>query len=624
MKSKSLLKLFSMLLLVAGFAVACEKDVIEEENNNNNTPEPPVEQPVESGISNVSNSYADKEVSYRGATISVKMDLSAAWSASLELLDSPEKEWAAISSSTQSGAAKKGATVRIAFEENEETVTRTAELWVTVEGFEPERVAVLTQAASGMNADAKINEALNSYMHEILKEDYLFNDAYNAQNIDLKVAYNEFLGKHHLSLGEVNVEDGGYYRSTQPNPGERFIYTNIVEVQPVTRAIETGGLGFGPFISTALAENSTLMGLAPAYVRRGSPAEAAGLRRGDIIYAVNGTELTTSNYRNYMTSLYQDPSGSYKFSFLRFEMNGNGGYDLNAYESGAARASVHVYDPVLHASVLADPDDPSVKIGYMVYESFDLNSQDILEQTIAEFSAAGITELILDLRFNAGGAVAQSRWLSGCIAGESNYSKTFTKVVYNDGSTEDWKFNYGYNNDTDNLGLPTDLGLDRLYVITSYNTASAAELVISSLKGIDFPVKMIGCRTEGKNVGMTVSETTYSGRRFQFSPVTFWVKNAKDWGDYKDGIAPDEYVNNDNTLSTEAADNGFPYSCSDWGPLAYIIALQWAYCDITGKPRWTHSPETKSASTVSFVPVDFQPMELVNERYGNLLYDNNN
>lgn len=621
MKSKSLLKFFYMLLLVAGFAVSCEKDVIEEENNNN-TQEPPVEQPVESGISNISNSYADKEVSYRGATISVKMDLSAAWSASLELLDSPEKEWAAISSTTQSGAAKKGATVRVVFEENEESASRSAELWVTVEGFEPERVAVLTQAASGMNADAKINEALNSYMHEILKEDYLFKDAYNAQEIDLKVAYGEFLGKHLLSLGEVNVEDGGYYRATQPNPGERFIYTNIVEVQPVTRAVETGGLGFGPFISTALADYSTQMGLAPAYVRRGSPAEAAGLRRGDIIYAVNGTELTTSNYRNYMTSLYQDPSGSYKFSFLRFEMNGSGGYDLNAYESGVATASVHIYDPVLHASVLADSDNPSAKIGYMVYESFDLNSQDILEQTITEFAEAGITDLILDLRFNAGGAVAQSRWLSGCIAGESNYSKTFTKVVYNDGSTEDWKFNYGYNNDTDNLGLPTDLGLDRLYVITSYNTASAAELVISSLKGIDFPVKMIGCRTEGKNVGMTVSETTYSGRRFQFSPVTFWVRNAKDWGDYKDGIAPDEYVNNDNTLSTDDADNVFPYSFSDWTNMDYNIALQWAYCDITGKPRWTDSPMTKSSSAISLVPVDFQQMELQNARHGNLLYDN--
>ena len=161
-------------------------------------------------------------------------------------------------------------------------------------------------------------------------------------------------------------------------------------------------------------------------------------------------------------------------------------------------------------------------------------------------------------------------------------------------------------------------------MISSYNTASAAELVISSLKGIDFPVKMIGCRTEGKNVGMEVSETTYNGRRFQFSPVTFWVRNAKDWGDYKDGIAPDEYVNNDNTLSTDDAENVFPYSFSDWGNMDYNIALQWAYCDITGKARWTHSPMTRSASAVSLVPVDFQPMELVNARHGNLLYNNNN
>ena len=364
-----------------------------------------------------------------------------------------------------------------------------------------------------------------------------------------------------------------------------------------------------------------MMALAPSYVRRGSPAEAAGLRRGDLIYAVNGTQLTTSNYRNYMTSLYQSPSGSYKFSFLRFEDNGEGGYSLNAYESGTAMSSVHIYDPVLHASILTDPDNSSTKIGYLVYESFDLNSQEFLEETINDFAEAGITDLILDLRFNAGGAVAQSRWLSGCIAGAANYSKTFTKVVYNDNSTEDWKFDYGYSNDTDALGLPTDLGLDRLFVITSYNTASAAELVISSLKGIDFPVKMIGCRTEGKNVGMTVSETTYNGRRFQFSPVTFWVRNAKGWGDYKDGIEPDEYVNNDNTLTTDDADNVFPYSFSDWGNMDYNIALQWAYCDITGKARWTHTPESNSVNAIC--PVDAQPMSHEFGRHGNLRYNNN-
>lgn len=616
MNIKHFTSLFFALILMC--AVSCGEDPIQ--------PDGPVEK--EDGITNIDNSYADRTVTYRGATITVKFDAAAAWTAELKLKTDAASQWAVINPNSVSGEAKKQASVRIAFEKNNGSEERSAELWITAEGYDPMCVATLTQAASGASADAEINKALNTYMHDILKEDYLFADAYNAQEIDLTAPYSEFLSRHLLSLGDVNIADGGYYRSTQPNPGERFIYTNLVEVtyagaasvNAATKAIQTGGLGFGPFISTALADNSTEMGLAPSYVRRGSPAEAAGVRRGDIIYAVNGTPLTTSNYRNFMTSLYQNPSGSYVFSFLRFEPNGKGGYTLNPYESGNAIAGPHVYDPVLHASILSDPDDESAKIGYLVYESFDLNSQDLLQETIADFAAAGITDLILDLRFNSGGAVAQSRWLTGCIAGEANGSKTFTKVVYNNGKTENWTFDYGYNTDTDPLGKPDYLGLDRLFVICSYNTASAAELVINSLRGIDFPVKLIGCRTEGKNVGMTVSETTYNGRRFQFSPVTFWVRNAKDFGDYPDGIAPDEYVNNDNTLMTDDADNVFPYSFSDWGNMDYNIALQWAYCDITGKPRWTHDPSTKSS--VSVAPCSFQPMEIVNGRSGNLVYAN--
>ena len=609
------LKIISFSLAMLACLVSCGKE----------DPEGPgqEETPAEV-VSNIRNSYEDELVSFRGETVSVRFDVSVAWTASLVLKTAAEDNWASVSSSTQSGQAKKNCSVRIVIDQNETESERSLELWIKPEGHDDVLVATLVQAASGSSADARINEALNTYMHDILKEDYLFKDAYNAQEVDLTVNYGEFLETHLMYLGDENIADGGYYRPSQSNAGNRYIYTNLVEIQPLaqmeTKAVQTGGLGFGPFLSSSLPDNPSLMGLAASYVRRGSPAEAAGLRRGDIIYKVNGTQLTTSNYRNYMTSLYQNPSGSYVFEFLRFEDNGKGGYALNAYETESVTASPHIYDPVLHASVLSDPDDASARIGYLVYESFDLNSQEFLEETIEEFAAEGITDLILDLRFNAGGAVAQSRWLSGCIAGEANGSKTFTKVVYNDGATENWTFDYGYSNDTDNLGKPVDLGLDRLYVICSYNTASAAELVISSLKGIDFPIKLIGCRTEGKNVGMTVSETTYGGRRFQFSPVTFWVRNAKDWGDYPDGIEPDEYVNNDNTLTSDDADNVFPYSFSDWGNMDYNIALQWAYCDITGKPRWTDTPSMGSSARMSgLVPFFFQQPVYATGRYGNIL-----
>lgn len=606
MKITSIKFLILSLATALACLVSCSKDEVKEDP-----------------VTDVAISIGDKQVSFRGQTVTVSFDAPAAWTASLKLLGG-EGEWAAISS-RNSGEGKTGCTVRVAFEENKTPEERVAELWVTVDGYPAQCICTLVQALSGASAEAKLNTALNTYMHEILKEDYLFKDAYNAQEIDLGVNYSDFLSRHLLSLGDENVADGGYYRASHANAGERYIYTNLVEIQAASKAAETYGFGFGPFISTALEAGSQFMAIAPAYVRRGSPAEAAGLRRGDLVYEVNGTVLTTSNYYSYMVNLYQGQTGSYSFKFLRYEPNDVGGYSLNPYESAVVTASSHVYDPVLHASVLSDPEDDSKKIGYLVYESFDLNSQDILAETVNDFKSKGITDLILDLRFNAGGAVAQSRWLSGCIAGDANGDKTFTKVIYNNGAEENWKFNYGYNNDTDPLGKPVDLGLSRLWVICSYNTASAAELVISSLKGIDFDLKMIGCRTEGKNVGMVVTEyTAYNGRRFQFSPVTFWVQNAKGWGDYPDGMEPHEYVNNDNGLSTDDVDNAFPYSFSDWGNMDFNIALQWAYCDITGKERWNSGTKTRASSFEIPLPTECIPYEPLHGHTGNLVYGNDN
>ena len=505
-------------------------------------------------VENVSVSVGKKQVTFRGATVTVSFNAPYKWDASL-VLKNGDGEWAKIKDDTKSGGPEKK-TVRIVFEENKSADERVCELWLKLEGHGEECIATLSQAASADAADAAISQYLNSYMHDILKKDYLFVDAYNELEVDLTVSYKDFLSTHLLKLGTVNEADGGYHKET----GERFVYTNIAEVQIGTKAIETGGFGFGPFISTALAQGSNEMGIAPAYVRRGSPAAAAGLRRGDLIYGVNGMKLTadSGNYRDYMNKLYQGNSGTFTFNFMRLEDVG-GMYQWKEYTSSPVAAAPHIYDPVLYLSLLTDPNNPATKIGYLVYESFDLNSQEFLKDAIDQFVEAGITDLILDLSFNAGGAVAQSRWLSGCIAGQANEKNTYTKVIYNNGKEENRTFGYGYNNDVDNLGKPTYLGLNRLFVITSYNTASAAELVINSLRGVDFPVKLIGGVTEGKNVGMTVSEVDYQTRRFQFAPVTFWVKNAKDYGDYPNGITPDEFI------PGSYDNNAFPYSFADWG-----------------------------------------------------------
>ena len=588
--------------------VSCQKEGPSDETSGD-TEEPSVV------FSNVYNPYAEKQVSYRGETITVKFDASAAWNAYLVLKTDPDGAWVAISSKAE-GVAKNGCSVRMAFENNKTEVDRVVELWVGGEGYDAACVATLTQAASGTSTAAKLNETLNKYMHGILKEDYLFKDEYNALDVDLTVNYNEFLNTHLLALGSANEEDGGYYKAHQNNPGQRYIYTNITEVQflkSVTKASTAAGFGFGPFMSTALDESENpVMGICPGFVRPGSPAEKAGLRRGDIIYKVNGVVLDKDTYLNYMSALYLNQSGSYKFTYLR-DVNG----EFKECESSQVTAGTYTYNPVIHKSVI-----PGTQIGYLVYESFDHESQLQLIEAVNWLKSQGITDLVLDLRFNSGGSVAQSRWLAGCIAGSANGKKTFANAVYHDGSEEVWTFNYGYNNDVDNLGLPIDLGLNRVYVICSYNTASAAELIITSLQGIDYEIWTIGGCTEGKNVGMTVSETTTDGRRFQFSPVTFRLQNAKGWGDYADGLTPDLIINNDNGVMEDDYAYLFPFSFADWGDIAHQSALQVAvYNILNAQPAAIKSD--RSAVTQRFTPVSMQPVKMEHGRYGNLVYCNN-
>lgn len=83
------------------------------------------------------------------------------------------------------------------------------------------------------------------------------------------------------------------------------------------------------------------------------------------------------------------------------------------------------------------------------------------------------------------------------------------------------------------------LNLQHVYCIVGSGTASASELVINSLKGIDVEVTLIGKRTTGKNVGMEPVEYTIRNNVYEVVPITFQIYNAKGVGDYENGFTPD-------------------------------------------------------------------------------------
>ncbi len=183
-----------------------------------------------------------------------------------------------------------------------------------------------------------------------------------------------------------------------------------------------------------------------------------------------------------------------------------------------------------------------VKVGYLVYHQFVRYSGEALNQAFTEFAAQGVSEVILDLRYNGGGSVAVSRDLASMLGGSRTSSKPYTTLRYNDKQTASnttFAFNGG-------SALP---GLDRVIVIGSGFTASASELVINGLRPY-MNVVLVGETTFGKPYGSV--PRAYCGTTY--SAIQFEAVNSLGASGYSSGLTPDCQVADD--LDRQLGDPG--------------------------------------------------------------------
>lgn len=169
-----------------------------------------------------------------------------------------------------------------------------------------------------------------------------------------------------------------------------------------------------------------------------------------------------------------------------------------------------------------------------MYSAFESGFDQELFDVFKEFKSQNITELILDLRYNGGGDVTSANLMSSCIAGDFCVDKTFASYRYNDERMKALgnqrpiqKFAYSQ---YDNLSTSLSAGglkLQKIYCLVTDDSASASELVINALRGIDIEVILIGTTTHGKNVGMEGVELTAGTDKYLLFPITFQAYNAK-------------------------------------------------------------------------------------------------
>jgi C-terminal processing protease CtpA/Prc len=157
-----------------------------------------------------------------------------------------------------------------------------------------------------------------------------------------------------------------------------------------------------------------------------------------------------------------------------------------------------------------------------------------MRAAFGRFRDAGVRNLILDLRYNGGGEVSMAQLLASLIAPASALGNVFMYTENNTGTFQPMNLL------TSQL-VPENAGIEKLYVITSQNTASASELIIHSLKpfyGGDLCV--IGETTMGKNVGSVTFTNEELG--WELTPMMFRIYDKNKVSGYEAGIDPDEQV----------------------------------------------------------------------------------
>lgn len=426
-----------------------------------------------------------------------------------------------------------------------------------------------TTTSTTTNTTTSPNAAANSWVYDQLKELYLWSDKLPSKD---KTNLTLVTGKD----GEAADITKHYFYSLlndYPNT-DRFswIRENVADLTASLSGISTS---FGFSRSAVYLDNTqTNVVFFISNVILGSPAEKAGLKRGDIILTINGTQINGTNFSSLIANNETATFGLGEFK--------NGAYVLSGKTITATKGVVQ-NNPIQFSKII---EKGNKKIGYLVYTQFLETYDEQLKQVFGQFKTAGVNELVLDLRTNGGGRISSADLISSLVV--KNLSTN--NVIHQDEWNATIKAKYpSVATPTKFTNQANNLNLTRLVVLTSNSTASASELVINSLRPY-MEVVIVGQNTYGKNVGsITLKDETNPARwSWGMQPIVLRTVNSKGESAYgtKTGFSPDYLV----------SDNVYPFK--PWGDESETL-LKKALEVITGVVIPAEASANRSFRTMS-------------------------
>lgn len=396
-------------------------------------------------------------------------------------------------------------------------------------------------------------------------------------------------------------------RTPSGNPKDRFHFTqDTAEYEAESGEGVLSGYGATFWIISGVVPREVVVALVSA----NSPAAAAGLERGTRIIEVDGTDLINGSDTDTLNAgLFPGRVGEQHF----FEVLDPGVEESRAISMTSAEI---IIDPVPMDIILSTDTG---NVGYLLFTDHILPAEQKLVDAIGRLSAANITDLVLDLRYNSGGFLYLAAQLAYMIAGPSASGRVFGSLEFNDK-------NPGFNPVTgEAIGpsrfetqtyaaeprgapLPTlNLPNQRVFVLTTRATCSASEAIINGLNGIGVEVIQMGDSTCGKPYGFYPQDNCGT----TFFTTQFRAVNAVGFGDYPDGFSPSN--------SSEAAVGASLPGCQvaeDFSPLGVaqepLLAKALAYrddpdtCGVEMLPANSAGAEPNTATSTTFgaIPIE--------------------
>ena len=352
------------------------------------------------------------------------------------------------------------------------------------------------------------------------------------------------------------------------SPKDRFHFTQ--DTDEYQQLIQSG-------IQAQYGADWTLLSASPprealfVYVQPETPAAAAGVARGDRILEIDGEDFVNGdNVAALNDGLFPNDGDTHNFLISSFD-----GTQERMVTMTAAALTI---DPVPITNVIATPQGP---VGYLYFVSYLNTSEKALADAFNSFEAAGITELIIDVRYNNGGLLDIANQLAYMIAGPAAaQGRIFDELVFNDKHPNTNPVTGAALSPTNFItttrgfsvlaGNPLPrLNLSRVYLLVGPGTASANESVINSLLGIDFEVILVGERTTGKPYGFYPTDNC----GITYFSIQFRTVNEKGFGDYADGFMPNEVPEFDDEVQGCLVNDDFTSELGDVAEARFATAL---------------------------------------------------